>query len=717
MTSFVPELDDIEFDRLVEEGRGLIPRYAPEWTDHNLHDPGITLIDLIAWLVDQQVYRIGFVGDSLRAAFTRLMGIAPRGPEPAEMLIWPKGQVQVMNLSEGTEIRSPDAVEARFTLMADIRTVATRIGEISTWTDGVQKPLGNGLAEGRDPLDLLPPWAGGPQMLEIKLDDLIKPLATSGPVSLGFAVSGETGAAEWERVVLEQRDPGGFWRALETLDCTGGLRHSGVILFQPNGALKSRRFRLRLDQGFRPGKVTVNRIGLNVLPAREGWNDRGGVIGEGTGLPDQTVGVETEDIVDRDETLIIEANIAGVETRWEWHDDLTESRPDQPHYRLTAEGIAFGNGVNGKIVPGGAQIRMGPVRRTCGAEGAVSAGLEWTIAGELYGTNIAASTAGRNRDGLMDLLARARQVSRARQGMLSADSLREFLLSAGLGLADVQVTARRRPGLDGRDAPGSRTVLILPQRDPETRPGPSRERLRDEVETVLAPLRLLGERLYVSPPGYVNLTVVLTLVVEADADAASLQTEAEAIVRARLWDMRGREDVDVDPWPAGRKVTVGEIEGLMAKKLEPVVRVPDCRIARAGEVPGREAIELGDREIALAQEVSVSVLREGSAPADVLPVWVDVEVTLVVQPRAEKAGVAAARDALRSWSQAGGVVTLQVIESLVSGLDQVSRVARSAIAVAGGEPGMAPIALKDSEVARVGQLTAEVLYPSDRGAS
>ena len=31
-----------------EEARALIPRYAPEWTDHNDSDPGITLAQLLA---------------------------------------------------------------------------------------------------------------------------------------------------------------------------------------------------------------------------------------------------------------------------------------------------------------------------------------------------------------------------------------------------------------------------------------------------------------------------------------------------------------------------------------------------------------------------------------------------------------------------------------------------------------------------------------------
>ena len=41
-----PNLDDRTFTDLFEELRALIPRYAPEWTDHNLSDPGITLLQL-----------------------------------------------------------------------------------------------------------------------------------------------------------------------------------------------------------------------------------------------------------------------------------------------------------------------------------------------------------------------------------------------------------------------------------------------------------------------------------------------------------------------------------------------------------------------------------------------------------------------------------------------------------------------------------------------
>ena len=46
----VPSLDDRRFQDFVDEAKRLIPRYCPDWTDHNVSDPGITLIELFAWM-------------------------------------------------------------------------------------------------------------------------------------------------------------------------------------------------------------------------------------------------------------------------------------------------------------------------------------------------------------------------------------------------------------------------------------------------------------------------------------------------------------------------------------------------------------------------------------------------------------------------------------------------------------------------------------------
>jgi predicted phage baseplate assembly protein len=79
-----PNLDDRTFDDLVEECIMRIPRYCPEWTDHNLSDPGITLIELFAWLTDQMLLRFNQVPRKNYIAFLELLGIRLQPPAPAQ---------------------------------------------------------------------------------------------------------------------------------------------------------------------------------------------------------------------------------------------------------------------------------------------------------------------------------------------------------------------------------------------------------------------------------------------------------------------------------------------------------------------------------------------------------------------------------------------------------------------------------------------------------
>jgi predicted phage baseplate assembly protein len=80
-------LDDRTFDDLVEECLQRIPRYCPEWTDHNLSDPGITLVELFAWLTDQMLMRFNQVPRKNYVAFLELLGIRLQPPAPAQTRI------------------------------------------------------------------------------------------------------------------------------------------------------------------------------------------------------------------------------------------------------------------------------------------------------------------------------------------------------------------------------------------------------------------------------------------------------------------------------------------------------------------------------------------------------------------------------------------------------------------------------------------------------
>ena len=59
----VPNLDDRRFQDLVDEAKRLVQQRCPEWTDHNVSDPGVTLIEAFAYMTDQLIYRLNRVPD------------------------------------------------------------------------------------------------------------------------------------------------------------------------------------------------------------------------------------------------------------------------------------------------------------------------------------------------------------------------------------------------------------------------------------------------------------------------------------------------------------------------------------------------------------------------------------------------------------------------------------------------------------------------------
>jgi hypothetical protein len=69
----VPNLDDRTFADLVEEAIAMLPRYAPDWTNHNPSDPGITLIELLAYFTELLIYRLNRVTREAKIQFLLLL--------------------------------------------------------------------------------------------------------------------------------------------------------------------------------------------------------------------------------------------------------------------------------------------------------------------------------------------------------------------------------------------------------------------------------------------------------------------------------------------------------------------------------------------------------------------------------------------------------------------------------------------------------------------
>lgn len=68
-----PTLDDRSYAGLLEEARTLIPSLAPQWTNHNPSDPGITLVELFAWLTEMLIYRVNRLPEENTRAYLQLL--------------------------------------------------------------------------------------------------------------------------------------------------------------------------------------------------------------------------------------------------------------------------------------------------------------------------------------------------------------------------------------------------------------------------------------------------------------------------------------------------------------------------------------------------------------------------------------------------------------------------------------------------------------------
>ena len=84
MAMALPNLDNRTYTDLVDQARALIPKLSPEWTDHNPSDPGIVLLELLAWLTEIVIYRVNQVPDAASLAFLQMLN-GPSWQLPGEL--------------------------------------------------------------------------------------------------------------------------------------------------------------------------------------------------------------------------------------------------------------------------------------------------------------------------------------------------------------------------------------------------------------------------------------------------------------------------------------------------------------------------------------------------------------------------------------------------------------------------------------------------------
>ncbi len=238
-----PKLDDRNFHDIVEEAISMIPRYAPEWTNHNPSDPGITLIELAAWMTDLLIYRLNQVPDKNYVAFLNLLGIKLRAPRAAKALIrftLVEGQAK-QRVPRGTQVSTPQATEEHvvtFETSRDVIVSQARPDRCFSYFDEAYSensryldPLPNTVADSFEVF-------AGAQRIERFLYLSDPRFGNSGDASLLrlFLGTPEHGGRDLARLLEWEHWDGTRWKELEAAQIDvdrGEVAFLGPIRFEP----------------------------------------------------------------------------------------------------------------------------------------------------------------------------------------------------------------------------------------------------------------------------------------------------------------------------------------------------------------------------------------------------------------------------------------------------------------------------------------------------
>ncbi|WP_315098954.1 putative baseplate assembly protein, partial [uncultured Cellulomonas sp.] len=233
-----PNLDDRRFQDLVDDAKRMVQRRCPEWTDHNVSDPGVTLIETVAFMTDELFYRLNRVPDRLYVAFLELLGVRlhPAGAASVDVTMWLSApQDETVVVPEGTEAatsRSDRDDAVVFTTTTELRIPPRRLVHLLTQRPGGEPVPHDEQLGFREPFPVFTDVPQVDDVMLLGLDDS----APSCVLVLRFD-------SDVQGVGVDPRHPPLVWEAWDghawvacdvDSDGTGGLNRPGdVVLHVP----------------------------------------------------------------------------------------------------------------------------------------------------------------------------------------------------------------------------------------------------------------------------------------------------------------------------------------------------------------------------------------------------------------------------------------------------------------------------------------------------
>ncbi len=103
----VPSLDNRRYPELRDEALARISVYTPEWTNYQRSDPGVTIIEVMAFMVEDLLYRANQMPDRMRRKFLTLLDIPLQEAVSARGLVTidnERGPLETFTLNAGIEV-------------------------------------------------------------------------------------------------------------------------------------------------------------------------------------------------------------------------------------------------------------------------------------------------------------------------------------------------------------------------------------------------------------------------------------------------------------------------------------------------------------------------------------------------------------------------------------------------------------------------------------
>lgn len=606
-------LDDRTFQDIVDEAKKRIAASCPDWTDHNVSDPGVTLVELFAWMTEMVLYRLNQVPEKNYIKFMDLLGLKLREPEPArtEVTFYLSApQPQSILISQSTEVatvRTETRPAIIFSTDSDLEIHPPVLSALITR----EMP---GSAKGdptyrRHNLQHLgvagfefATFAKQPQIgdalyfgFENDLSAHVLALDVTCLTAIGMGIDPDNPPWQWEGWHGGEGERRWLPAVVES-DGTGGMNQSGVIRLRlPR--LAQRDFRKRRAYWLRcrvvePATTGTNyeispRINNVVVSSWGGsvWATHASVVhnemlGRSDGSPGQVFHVEHTPVLKRTKVETIEVSHNSGNDTWEaWVEvpDFADSAPLDKHFTCdsTTGEVRFGPALRqpdgsvrsyGATPSRGAHIRFSTYRYGGGVAGNVQAGtltvLKTSIPYVDRVVNHADAIGGIDPESIELAQLRAPQILRSRGRAVTPADYEALARLADSRVQRVRCVQPPTAGASEGPLAGQIYLLLVPRVNrPEGRITHDQLRLEDDLRETLRryldDYRLLAVRLDIREPEYAWVAVEISVVTSPNSDPERVRRDVERQLFRFLNPIVGGPAGD--GWPFGRDLYPSDV--------------------------------------------------------------------------------------------------------------------------------------------------------------